>query len=443
MGVARRRATAGSTSHPAWTFLVGRLTVELPAPTALAPTSGGGTHQDVQVAEHPWPPALPPDGPARDAARDRAWADRVQGALRADPPETLRGTPDGDAGTYLGAREADPGPLPWARAVLHRDPTFDVLVRWEVVADVGPVALVVRGPASEEVAEPALQRALDVLGAYVLPGTPRYGEADWLYLRHGAVARTPDGREVVRATFTDHPAFEELSVATLSRSEPADGPSLVERWEEAQRVGLRETLGSLLSSRSDARARSVRVGPKAAGTLDGEEVVSEVRAGPADDPAAATLVRFEWERRGTPGDGHDPDVSVTAVARAGDGASSSPAETAAALTAWNALLASLRFPDRPAVEVRPPNGPYGTRRIDPPPLPLPRRPGGARARRLAQTAVPWRRTGNPLFPYDARVDGARFRIGTGDFPEEPMFTLFIDGAPAAEFDDWPAAWDRP
>ena len=35
----------------------------------------------------------------------------------------------------------------------------------------------------------------------------------------------------------------------------------------------------------------------------------------SDGDADIAVLRFEWEHRGTPGDGHDPDVSVTAIAR--------------------------------------------------------------------------------------------------------------------------------
>ena len=145
VGVARPSAAPGR--HPdARTVLVGRLTVDVPGPTAFAPGTGGGTHDDVQLAERPWPVALPADGPERDAARERAWADRVEASA---PRRTRRrpsgAHPEGDAGTFVGTHEADSGRLPWTRAVLHRDPTFDFLVRWEVVADVGPARARRRG----------------------------------------------------------------------------------------------------------------------------------------------------------------------------------------------------------------------------------------------------------------------------------------------------------
>ena len=420
---------------------VGRLTVGLPKPARFAPTSGGGTHDDVQVAEQPWAVPLPTAGSERNVARERVWADRVTSALHADPPEDLRGTPDGDAGVYLHTREATLAHVPWARAVLQGDPTFDVLVRWQIVADAGPLALVAEGPASEEVAEDVLQRYLDVLDAYVLPDTPGYGDADWLYLRYGAIARPPRSRETVRAAFVDHPVLESVSVTTVSRTSPSEEPSLLERWHEAQRVGLRRTLGPILAPGADADAEEIRVGPKTTSTLSGEEVVSATRVGPAGDLGAGVrLLRFEWEHRGTPADGHDPDISVVAEARL-DGAS---LPDQAALAAWDALLASLRLPRRVAADVRPPAGPYTTRRIDPPPLPLPSGPASQRGQEgWLEVGLPWQSTGNVLFPYDARVDGTRFRIGTGDFPAEDMFTLYVDGVPVASFNDWPDAWRRP
>lgn len=422
---------------------VGRLTVDLAVPSRLADASGGGTHDDVQFAERPWTAELPATGPERDAARERGWAARITDALHADPPDDLRGTPDGDAGIFILTREATLAHLPWARAVQEKDPTFDFLTYWWIAADAGPLALVAEGQASTEIADEALQRYLDVLDAYVLPDAPGFGDADWLYLRYGAVARAPRGREVVRATFADHPAFEELTVLTLARVSPTDEPSLLARWRAAQHVGLRRMLGAMLSPGADADAREVRVGAKAAGTLAGEEVVTVMRAGPAGDlPAGIHLFRFEWEHRGTPGDGHDPDISVTAVARSSG--APSRAETAAALAAWDALLASVRVPRRVAADIRLPAGPYALKNVDLPPLLLPPGPAAARGPKgWLEVPMPWERTGNGLYPYDARVDGTRFLIEVGDFPDEDLYWLYIDGYRVTSFNNWPAAWEQP
>ena len=66
---------------------------------------------------------------------------------------------------------------------------------------------------------------------------------------------------------------------------------------------------------------------------------------------------------------------------------------------------------------------------------------------LRRTVV-WR-TGpaSPQKMFVATVDGARWTVRLNDFPDEPLYTLMIDGAVILHFDDWPDwpdAWgERP
>jgi hypothetical protein len=39
-------------------------------------------------------------------------------------------------------------------------------------------------------------------------------------------------------------------------------------------------------------------------------------------------------------------------------------------------------------------------------------------------------------------DGHRWQVSLGEFPDEPMFTLLVDGKRIESFDDWPSAWIR-
>jgi hypothetical protein len=39
----------------------------------------------------------------------------------------------------------------------------------------------------------------------------------------------------------------------------------------------------------------------------------------------------------------------------------------------------------------------------------------------------------------ARVDGALWTIRMNDFPDEPLYTLFIDSVEVMHFDDWPSS----
>lgn len=56
--------------------------------------------------------------------------------------------------------------------------------------------------------------------------------------------------------------------------------------------------------------------------------------------------------------------------------------------------------------------------------------------------IAWDDTGDVFFPWSAQVDGARWRVRINDFPDEPMYSLEIDGVVVGDFDDWPKQWAR-
>jgi hypothetical protein len=58
------------------------------------------------------------------------------------------------------------------------------------------------------------------------------------------------------------------------------------------------------------------------------------------------------------------------------------------------------------------------------------------------TATRWTRTGNPEWPWQTRVGDERWAVRLNDFPEEAMYTLFVDEEPAGDFNDWPERWTR-
>jgi hypothetical protein len=52
--------------------------------------------------------------------------------------------------------------------------------------------------------------------------------------------------------------------------------------------------------------------------------------------------------------------------------------------------------------------------------------------------VVWRKgTASPWELYIAEVDDKVWTIRMNDFPDEPLYTLLIDGVPVIHFDDWP------
>lgn len=340
---------AADSTRSAQTSRVGRLLVDLPASAARVPGSNGGTHDWTPIREEPWPEGLAPSGQERDRARDDAW-DRVvadaQARLDGERRSARNRGMDADA-LVLDARPVEVAGADWARAL--RWPSYsgrDVSV--VVVADHGPVRLVTDKKVSAGKADASLDRFVDVLGAYVPAGAPGDGGRDWLYLRYGAVARAPAGYEVAAATFDGPAPFADVVVSMQTRLVPPDGPSLVERFRQAQGSGLRRLLGPVLPGGLDAGLREIRAGRRPAGALDGEEVVTEVRAAIAEgagDAGTSSVIELEWEHRGTPEDGRDPDVTVKASTPPGP--PPSPEQEAAVLAAWDALLQSLRLTSAP------------------------------------------------------------------------------------------------
>jgi hypothetical protein len=45
--------------------------------------------------------------------------------------------------------------------------------------------------------------------------------------------------------------------------------------------------------------------------------------------------------------------------------------------------------------------------------------------------------------FEAEVGDSRRGIGFDDFPDEPLYTVPIDGEEVMHFDDWPNIWTRP
>ncbi|QSQ23304.1 hypothetical protein JY651_50940 [Pyxidicoccus parkwayensis] len=62
---------------------------------------------------------------------------------------------------------------------------------------------------------------------------------------------------------------------------------------------------------------------------------------------------------------------------------------------------------------------------------------------LMTRKLSWSKVSDPEHPFRAQVDGHTLTIRLNDFPEEPMYSLLIDGKDASDFDDWPKIWSRP
>lgn len=54
----------------------------------------------------------------------------------------------------------------------------------------------------------------------------------------------------------------------------------------------------------------------------------------------------------------------------------------------------------------------------------------------------WESTGDAVHPYRSRSGTQLLLIRLGDFPEESVYALVVDGEDVVEFDNWPATWSR-
>ena len=59
---------------------------------------------------------------------------------------------------------------------------------------------------------------------------------------------------------------------------------------------------------------------------------------------------------------------------------------------------------------------------------------------LSDKAVSWQATEDPRFPYRAAVDQQDWRIRMNNFPDEPLYTLLIDGHEVMHFTKPPSGW---
>jgi len=58
------------------------------------------------------------------------------------------------------------------------------------------------------------------------------------------------------------------------------------------------------------------------------------------------------------------------------------------------------------------------------------------------SAVVWSATDDPQHPWTANVDGAHWQIRIGDFPDDYLYRLVVNGEVVGAFHDWPDSWER-
>ncbi|MCG3161712.1 MAG: hypothetical protein JMDDDDMK_02921 [Acidobacteria bacterium] len=58
-------------------------------------------------------------------------------------------------------------------------------------------------------------------------------------------------------------------------------------------------------------------------------------------------------------------------------------------------------------------------------------------------SVIWESNSDPENPYRAEIEDEQRLLRLNDFPDEHLYTLLVNGAAVADFDDWPVNWVRP
>ena len=56
----------------------------------------------------------------------------------------------------------------------------------------------------------------------------------------------------------------------------------------------------------------------------------------------------------------------------------------------------------------------------------------------------WRYSQTTEYSLETEVGSSRWAVRMNDFPDEPLYTLFVDGEEIIDFNDWPSGWkERP
>jgi hypothetical protein len=59
-----------------------------------------------------------------------------------------------------------------------------------------------------------------------------------------------------------------------------------------------------------------------------------------------------------------------------------------------------------------------------------------------RAALKWSRTGEPAAQWRSRAGPEIWTVRVNDFPDEHLYTLFVNDEDIGEFDEWPRQWLR-
>ena len=69
------------------------------------------------------------------------------------------------------------------------------------------------------------------------------------------------------------------------------------------------------------------------------------------------------------------------------------------------------------------------------------RSSGISMQHILSCSMSWRRQANG-YDLESEVDGHSLVAEIGDFPDEPLYRIIMDGQLIGEIDDWPACWKQ-
>jgi len=63
-------------------------------------------------------------------------------------------------------------------------------------------------------------------------------------------------------------------------------------------------------------------------------------------------------------------------------------------------------------------------------------------RHLLSERITWYDTGEARWMGRARHGAMELSVRLNDWPAEPSYTVFVDGAAVCDLEEWPAAWEQ-
>ncbi len=55
-------------------------------------------------------------------------------------------------------------------------------------------------------------------------------------------------------------------------------------------------------------------------------------------------------------------------------------------------------------------------------------------------SITWEETGDPEYPYSAKVNQDNYLVRLNDFPDESLYTLIVNNEEIEDLEDWPERW---